>query len=368
MLGFDRLRRSGAAAVLTLLAMLAVLLLCSVAWGADGPQEYVQRAFVRGYALSDSSLWIDGSEGDRVRCFSVSLTDTTNLGTDMTYLTPVGPKRNWRYLWRFGLSGAGSICNCYEIAGTPDTLLWGNAWIPGKGYAREAAQWTTNAQGRIDFDRSLQADSVVALYRVTAADAVLGAGAIGTSEVADSSITAAKIPANSITEAKIGTSAVGTQQIAASAVTDAKIGTGISVSKLASASASTNNLLAWNGSAWAPTGSLSVSSVTASGTAQVDGNLTAGSDSTDVVRINGRLDLESTIYKEFTVTSGGGTLQTFAWAGAKSSWRFFGFWVTDPSVVRTLAVRYSSSGNIDIEMVTGAIDGTVGVIAIRPSY
>lgn len=343
MLGFDRLRRSGAAAVLTLLAMLAVLLLCSIAWGADGPQEYVQRAFVRGYALSDSSLWIDGSEGDRVRCFSVSLTDTTNLGTDMTYLTPVGPKRNWRYLWRFALPDSGAICDCYEIAGTPDTILWDNAWIPGKGRKESANQFSTDSRGRLKINRTVRADTLAAsvIASKTAAGTVVSTDTLRV-------MMHARVASNLKVQGQ-------TQLGNAVADTVKLIGNVRAQGSLTTQGTTT-------------LGNAAADAITSKGAFTAEDDLTAGNDSTDVVRINGRLDLESTIYKEFTVTSGGGTLQTFAWAGAKSSWRFFGFWVTDPSVVRTLAVRYSSSGNIDIEMVTGAIDGTVGVIAIRPSY
>lgn len=47
-------------------------------------------------------------------------------------------------------------------------------------------------------------------------------------------------------------SSVATSDIADSAVTDEKIASGISPSKLAQASATSNQVLKWNGSAWAP--------------------------------------------------------------------------------------------------------------------
>jgi hypothetical protein len=343
MIGLDRVRHSGARLVLAWLAMVAVLLLCSVAWGADGPQEYIERAFVRQYALSDSSLWVDGDAGDQIRCFSVSLTDTTGQGVDQTYISPAGRKRNWRYLWRFAMPDSAQICDCFEISGSPDTLLWNNVRIPGKGFKEAANQFSTDSRGRLKVNRTVRADTLAA------------------------SVIASKSAAGSV---------VSTDTLRV--LMHARVASNLKVqgqTQLGNAVADTVKLI---GNVRAQ-GSLTTQGTTTLGNAAADvitskgaftaeDDLTAGNDSTDVVRINGRLDLESTIYKEFTVTSGGGVTQAFTWTGARDTWRFVPIWALLPGTVRTLAAECTANDEVSIKMVTGAVDGTVGLIAIRPSY
>ena len=337
MLGFDRVRRSGAAAVLTLLAMLAVLLLCSVAWAADGPQEYIYRPFWRTAPLSTASQMVDGSKGDKIRCFSVSLTDTTGNGVDQTYTADV------RYNWQFSMPDSGSICDCYKINGSPDSLLWNNVWIPGKGRKESANQFSTDSRGRLKINRTVRADTLAAsvIASKTAAGTVVSTDTL---RVMMHQRVASNLKVQGQTQ--LGNAVADTVKLIGNVRAQGSLTT-----------QGTTTL-----------GNAAADVITSKGAFTAQDDLTAGNDSTDVTTITGRLDLDTTIYKEFTVTSGGGVLQTFAWPGAKSSWRFFAFWTSDPSIVRSLCARYSSSGNIDIEMVTGAIDGTVGVIAIRPSY
>lgn len=67
------------------------------------------------------------------------------------------------------------------------------------------------------------------------------------SSVASVDITDASIATNDLAD-----SAVTSTKIANSAVTDAKVASGISPSKLAQASATNDQVLKWNGTAWAP--------------------------------------------------------------------------------------------------------------------
>lgn len=159
---------------------------------------------------------------------------------------------------------------------------------------------------------------------------------------------ATDLPKYAVDDTTIATGAVGTRAIATDGVNSAEIADGsVTGAEIASEAVGSDEI---------------ADSIT------LTGSTTIGTDSTAVTTIDGRLDLGPFIYKEFTVTSGGGTTQTFAWAGASSTWRFLPFWANQPTTVRTLAARYASAGNIDIQMVTGAVDGTVGVIAIRPTY
>lgn len=81
------------------------------------------------------------------------------------------------------------------------------------------------------------------------------------SSVASADITDASIATNDLAD-----SAVTSTKIANSAVTDAKVASGISPSKLAQASATNDQVLKWNGTAWAPgadsTGSFTVTEMT----------------------------------------------------------------------------------------------------------
>jgi len=319
------------------LAMLAVLLLCSISFGADGPVEYMHRPIRRSAPVSSATTYVGEATGDRMRCFSVSLVDTTGYGVDMTYTDDVV------HNWAFTMPDSGSICDCYEIGGTPDTLALNNVWIPGKGRKESANQFSTDSRGRLKMNRTVRADTMATsvIASKTAAGTVVSTDTLRV-------MMHARVASNLKVQGQ-------TQLGNAVADTVKLIGNVRAQGSLVTQGTTTfgNNV---------------ADVITSKGAFTAEDDLTAGNDSTDVVRINGRLDLETTIYKEFTVTSGGGLVQTFAWPGAKSSWRFFAFWVTDPTVVRSLCARYSSSGNIDVEMVTGAIDGTVGVIAIRPSY
>lgn len=97
------------------------------------------------------------------------------------------------------------------------------------------------------------------------------------------------------------------------------------------------------------------------------GTTTAGADSSSVLRVYGRVDLEDS-YKEFTFPSGT-TTQTFTWAGVGDSWRFVTFWIEAPSTVRSFYTYYNAANQIGIDTNGTITAGTkVGVIAIRPSY
>jgi hypothetical protein len=65
-------------------------------------------------------------------------------------------------------------------------------------------------------------------------------------------IAAANIQTDTITATEIAAGAVGTSELASSAVTDAKVSTGLGLSKLAQGGGTTGQVLTWNGSSWAP--------------------------------------------------------------------------------------------------------------------
>lgn len=319
------------------LAILAVLALCSISFGADGPQEYIYRPFWRTSPLSTASQMVNGTLGDRIRCFSVSLVDTTGYGTDMTYTADV------RYNWQFALADSGAICDCYEIGGSPDSLLWNNVWIPGKGRKESANQFSTDSRGRLKINRTVRADTLAAsvIASKSAAGSVVSTDTLRV-------LMHARVASNLKVQGQ-------TQLGNAVADTVKLIGNVRAQGSLTTQGATT-------------LGNAAADAITSKGAFTAQDDLTAGNDSTDVTTITGRLDLDTTIYKEFTVTAGGGLNQAFTWTGVRPTWRFFAFWANNPGTLRTLAAYYSASNEITIEMVTGAIDGTVGVIAIRPSY
>lgn len=266
--------------------MLLILVLCGISFGsahgATGPQEYLYRAFVRQHALSDSSLYVDGSAGDIVRCFSVSLTDTTGNGVDQTYTADV------RHNWRFAMPDSAQICDCYEVAGSPDSLLWYHVRLPGKGFRIARTQLTTDAQGRWDPHVTIKADTLYAAKRITATDAVLGSGTIGNGELAGDAVDASKIAAG----------AVGTSEIADGTVADGDLAGSISLSKLSNASASTNDVIAYSGSAWAKTSTLatpiSTTTIAASGAVTLNGAVTLGDAAGDAITSTGNFTATGT--------------------------------------------------------------------------
>lgn len=347
------------------LAILAVLALCSISFGADGPQEYIYRPFWRTSPLSTASQMVNGTLGDRIRCFSVSLVDTTGYGTDMTYTADV------RYNWQFALPDSGAICDCYEIAGSPDSLLWNNVWIPGKGRKESANQFSTDSRGRLKINRTVRADTL-------AASVIASKSAAGTVVSTDTLrvMMHARVASNLKVQGQtqLGNAAADTVKaignLRAQGTLYAQGGT-----TLGNAAADTVKMIGnvrvqntFTTQGTTTLGNAAADAITSKGAFTAQDDLTAGNDSTDVTTITGRLDLDTTIYKEFTVTAGGGLNQAFTWTGVRPTWRFFAFWANNPGTLRTLAAYYSASNEITIEMVTGAIDGTVGVIAIRPSY
>lgn len=366
--------------------ILLVLVLCGISFGATGPQDYIERRFARNSPLSEASRYL--GSGDQVRCFNVSLTDTTAAGFDATYAG------GYFQLFRMSQPDSGSICDCYKINGSPDSLIF-HGFVPGRGYKVASAQWSTNAQGRIDFNRTLQADSVNVVERLTTADLATGAGTIGTAELADSLITAAKIPASTITAVKIAanavgaseiaTSAVGTAEIADGVIADADIATGaaIALTKLSTASASTNDIIAYSGSAWAKTSTvatpINTTTITASGAVTLNGAVTLGDAPGDAITSTGNFTTTGTTTcgndtTDVTVTRGvprwpdamvkatydsGSTSDTFTFPNAKAGWSFIAQFGSSGGKAIT-SIYYSSANTVTVNTST-TVAGTAPI-------
>lgn len=378
--------------------MLLILVLCGISFGsahgATGPQEYLYRAFVRQHALSDSSLYVDGSAGDIVRCFSVSLTDTTGNGVDQTYTSDV------RHNWRFAMPDSAQICDCYEVAGSPDSLLWYHVRLPGKGFRIARNQLTTDAQGRWDPHVTIKVDTLYAAKRITATDAVLGSGTIGNGELAADAVDASKIAADAVGTSEIAADGVGASEIAASAVGTSEIADGtvadgdlagsISLSKLSNASASTNDVIAYNGSAWAKVSTLatpiSTTTITASGATTLNGavtlgdaagdaitstgNFTAtgttacGNDTTDVATVRGQPRWPDAIV--CASFDSGTAIDTFTFTNAKAGWHYTAmFQDTNGKTIKS--VYRSASNTVTVETGTAVtVASTICIWGWKP--
>lgn len=268
-----------------IVAALAVFLAVGESWAVGGttPTRKVRFYFTakRSAPTSSASAYIGTQAGDLVRCYPAS-SDTAGKGIDAVY---AGGEFRRHYVEL----DSSEVCNCFEVGGSPDSLIADLQHVAILGLGIALAESTVTG-------RALR-------------DSLLTAGVL-----------ARVLKANTITEAKIAANAVTAQQLAAGAVTDAKVSSGLSLSKLASASASTNNLLAWNGSAWSPTGALSVSSLASSGSVTVDGSLTAGADSADVLVVRG-IPRAPEACRCFTFTSGASS-RAFTFPKAQAGWLF----------------------------------------------
>lgn len=272
------------------LAMLAVLLLCSISFGADGPVEYMHRPIRRSAPVSSATTYVGEATGDRMRCFSVSLVDTTGYGVDMTYTDDVV------HNWAFTMPDSGSICDCYEIGGTPDTLALNNVWIPGKGRKESANQFSTDSRGRLKMNRTVRADTMATsvIASKTAAGTVVSTDTLRV-------MMHARVASNLKVQGQ-------TQLGNAVADTVKLIGNVRAQGSLTTQGTTT-------------LGNAAADVITSKGAFTAEDDLTAGNDSTDRVIANGYTRM-TVACKTFTYPSGV-TTTTFTWPKC-GSWYYFG--------------------------------------------
>ena len=365
-------------AICVFAVLLLLLVLCGISFGATGPQEYIYRAFVRSHSLSDSSLYVNGTKGDIIRCFSVSLTDTTAGGVDQTYTADV------RHNWRFAMPDSAQICDCYEVAGSPDSLLWYHVRLPGKGFKIAGSQVTTDTRGRSQFTKPVRVDTLAVgaiVSRASNAATVTGdtlkvyqsmrvANKLQVQGAATLGNAAADAIAINGNATLAGTSAHTGAATFAGAVTlgdaagDAITSTG---NFTASGTLTTTGAATFNGAV--TLGDASGDAITVTGTPTItptltlNGQLAAGNDSTDTATFAGAPKFTN-FCKTFTYPSGV-TSTTFTWTGC-GTWYYFGGWPAGGGKAFGMISKTSANTITATLATTLAASATCWICAIKP--
>lgn len=358
--------------------LLLLLVLCGISWGATGPQEYIYRAFYRTNYLSAASQMVNGTKGDKIRCFNVSLTDTTGNGVDQTYTADV------RYNWRFSMPDSAQICDCYEVAGSPDSLLWDNVRLPGKGFKIAGSQVTTDTRGRSQFTKPVRVDTLAVgaiVSRASSAATVTGdtlkvyqsmrvANKLqvqGAATLGNAAADAIAINGNATlagTSAHTGAATFAGAVTLGDAAADAITSTG---NFTASGTLTTTGAATFNGAV--TLGDASGDAITVTGTPTItptltlNGQLAAGNDSTDTATFAGAPKFTN-FCKTFTYPSGV-TSTTFTWTGC-GTWYYFGGWQAGGG--KAFAAIYKSASNtITASLATTLASNTAcWICAIKP--
>ena len=193
----------------------------------------------------------------RVRLTSTSdkMGNTTLLGGMLVYNTAGGSLSEGVYYW----DGSQWVKpNSTAYTGSTSVTLSGTSFqraaLTGDVTATANNNATTIGDGKVT--NAKIATGAVDSIKI-ASNAIktvhINGNAVTSAKIADGTIVAADLADNSITSAKIAAGAVQTSSLAANAVTTAKIGDSqITGAKIDGMSAQSGNVLAYNGTSWAP--------------------------------------------------------------------------------------------------------------------